>query len=279
MTKQKNLLKISGLAVKAGEEQILRDFDLTMAQGEIHALMGPNGSGKSTLVQAIMGHPAYAVTAGKISFAGQDILPLTPAERARLGIFLAFQYPRQLSGVTLLAFLYAAYQAQVAARPQDFGKVMSLFKFRRFAADEAKQLGLSEEYLDRHLNLGFSGGEKKKAEILQLRILRPRLALIDEIDSGLDIDALQTVARAMKDLQQELDMGILLVTHYQRLLDYIKPDYVQVMSAGKIILSKDGSFAKELETKGYQWLLKAPPVAESGKALRQKPSGLKVLSN
>ncbi len=245
-----NLLEIKGLRAKVGGELILRGVDLTVASGEIHAIMGPNGSGKSTLAAVLAGRPGYEVEDGEILFLGQDLTALAPEERAHLGLFLAFQYPVEIPGVSNMEFLKAAIDNLHAARgdPQ-----LSTVEFMKRVRELAGRLQLSPEFLKRGVNEGFSGGEKKRNEILQLLLLDPRLAVLDETDSGLDIDALQVVADGVNGFHDR-DNGILLITHYQRLLDHIVPDVVHVLSAGRIARSGDKSLALELEEKGYGWL-------------------------
>ncbi len=245
-----NLLEIKGLRAKVGGELILRGVDLTVAAGEVHAIMGPNGSGKSTLAAVLAGRPGYEVEDGEILFLGRDLTDLAPEQRAHLGLFLAFQYPVEIPGVSNMEFLKAAIDNLHAARgePQ-----LSTVEFMKRVRELAGRLQLSPEFLKRGVNEGFSGGEKKRNEILQLLLLEPRLAVLDETDSGLDIDALQVVAEGVNGFRSG-DNGILLITHYQRLLDHIVPDVVHVLSAGRIARSGDKSLALELEEKGYGWL-------------------------
>lgn len=233
------------------EQEILKGVDLVVKKGEVHCIMGPNGSGKSTLVNTIMGHPAYEVTDGNLKFDGENLLDLEPFERARKGLFLAFQYPKEIAGVTVLNFLTAAYNAHLVARDPS-AKPIKAFKFKTVVKEEMEKLKMRPEFLDRFLNQGFSGGEKKKAEILQMRLLSPDIALLDETDSGLDVDALRIVAEGVNTLRKESGMGVLVVTHYQRILEYIQPDFVHVMKGGKIVKSGGKEFAKELEEGGYE---------------------------
>lgn len=245
-----NLLTISNLQVSVDTKPILRGIDLPVQPGEIHAIMGPNGSGKSTLVNTLMGHPKYTVTDGSAEFTGEDLLAMEPSERARKGMFLAFQYPKEIAGVTLRNFLFAAYEAQMQARDPHHKK-MSPIKFKAMLEEEMKTLKMDPVFAERFVNKGFSGGEKKKAEVLQMHILKPRLALLDETDSGLDVDALKIVAEGVNTLRSS-DFSAIIVTHYARILDYITPDFVHVMIRGKIVESGDASFAKKLEKEGYE---------------------------
>jgi Fe-S cluster assembly ATP-binding protein len=244
------ILKISGLHAKVAEEdlEILRGVDLELGAGEIHAIMGPNGSGKSTLAKVLAGHPGYEVTAGSVSFRGEDILELEPDDRARAGIFLAFQYPVEIPGVSIANFLRTAVQAQL---PE--GEELDLFDFQDVLLERMELLEVDPSFAERHVNDGFSGGEKKRNEILQMAVLKPRLALMDETDSGLDIDALKVVAAGVNRLTEENeDMTVLLITHYQRLLEYIKPNHVHVMVDGRIVRSGGPEVAIALEEEGYK---------------------------
>ena len=248
------VLTISDLHASIEGKPILNGISLTVKEGEIHAIMGPNGSGKSTLVSTLMGHPKYKVTKGKVLFRGKDLLAMKPDERARAGLFLAFQYPREIAGVTLRSFLFAAHNAQAAAREENFRK-FSPIKFKKLLEAKMQELKMDPAFAERFVNQGWSGGEKKKAEILQLKVLCPLLALLDETDSGLDIDALRIVASGVNKLKRD-DNAQLLITHYQRLLDYIVPDYVHVLYDGRIVRSGGRELALELEEKGYDWLIK-----------------------
>jgi len=244
------ILKIKGLHAKVAEEDvdILRGVDLELGKGEIHAIMGPNGSGKSTLAKVLAGHPAYEVTGGAVSYRGQDILELEADERARAGIFLAFQYPVEIPGVSIANFLRTAVQSQL---PE--GEELDLFDFQDMLLERMEMLEMDPSFAERHVNAGFSGGEKKRNEILQMAVLKPALALMDETDSGLDIDALQIVAAGVNKLAEENPtMSVLLITHYQRLLKYIKPDHVHVMVEGRIVESGGPEVAIELEAEGYK---------------------------
>ena len=248
------MLEIKGLRASAGEKEILTGIDLTVNAGEVHAIMGPNGSGKSTLAQVLAGHPAYAVTGGTVAFRGQDLLDMEPEERAQAGVFLAFQYPVEITGVSNAYFLRAAYNALRKARgeeeldPMDFLDILE----QKLAVVE-----WGPEIMQRAVNSGFSGGEKERNEILQMAVLEPVLAILDETDSGLDIDALRIVAQGVNALRRA-DRAIVLVTHYQRLLNYIVPDFVHVLSEGRIVRSGGKELALELEAKGYEWLTGQP---------------------
>jgi Fe-S cluster assembly ATP-binding protein len=237
------LLDIKGLKVAVEGKQILNGVDLRVRQGEVHAIMGPNGSGKSTLANALMGHPRYKVTEGSVLFEGQNLLPLSTDERARRGIFLAFQYPTSISGVTMVNFLR---QAMKARRGAD----VPIREFREKLMATLKLLKIDEQFARRYVNEGFSGGEKKRAEILQMGILDPKIAIMDETDSGLDIDALRTVAEGVNALTTP-QLGIVLITHYQRLLNYITPQFVHILYQGRIIESGGPELALQLEEQGY----------------------------
>jgi Fe-S cluster assembly ATP-binding protein len=241
------MLKITDLHAGVGEKQILKGIDLEIGPGEVHAIMGPNGSGKSTLAQVLAGRDTYAVTSGEVLYEGQDLLALKPEERAAAGIFLAFQYPVEIPGVSNMYFMRAALNS---IRKQRGLPELDAFDFMESMKEKMQSLGMPEALLNRAVNTGFSGGEKKRNEILQLAVLEPKLAILDETDSGLDIDALRTVAGGVNALRG-LERSFLVVTHYQRLLNYIVPDYVHVMSGGRIVKSGDKSLALELERKGY----------------------------
>ncbi len=244
------MLEIRNLKARTGETEILHGLDLCVAAGQVHAIMGPNGSGKSTLAQVIAGHDAYEVTAGSVEFNGRDLLLLEPEERAREGIFLGFQYPVEIPGVNNAYLLKAALNAR---RKHNGLDEVDAFEFLKLVREKMAVLGIDPKFLNRGVNEGFSGGEKKRNEILQMAILEPSLAILDETDSGLDIDALKAVAAGVNALRSP-DRAIILVTHYQRLLDYIEPDQVHVLSGGKIIRSGDKTLALELEERGYDWL-------------------------
>jgi Fe-S cluster assembly ATP-binding protein len=247
------LLEIQGLRASAGDKEILRGIDLTVRAGEVHAVMGPNGSGKSTLAQVIAGHPAYEVTSGQIRYQGRDLLDMEPEERAQAGVFLAFQYPVEIPGISNAYFLRAAYNEIRKARGLE--EVDSL-DFLDLLEEKLRVVEWGPDIMSRAVNSGFSGGEKKRNEILQMAVLEPTLAVLDETDSGLDIDALRIVAKGVNALRQP-DKATILVTHYQRLLNYIIPDRVHVLSAGRIVKSGGKELALELEARGYEWLEEA----------------------
>jgi len=247
------MLEIHGLKASIDGKSILNGLDLSVSAGEVHAIMGPNGSGKSTLAQVIAGHSDYEVTGGSVSFLGEDLLQLEPEERARLGFFLGFQYPVEIPGVNNAYLLKAALNAKRKAQGET---EIDAFEFLKLVKEKMKLLDMDSSFLNRGVNEGFSGGEKKRNEILQMAVLEPKLAILDETDSGLDIDALKSVANGINALRRE-DRAIVLITHYQRLLDYVQPDFVHVLSGGKIVRSGDKSLALELEEKGYDWLLPA----------------------
>jgi len=245
----KVLLEVKGLKAKVGGAEIVKGLDLTVRAGEVHAIMGPNGSGKSTFAKALAGHPAYQVTAGTVTFEGKNLFEMAPEQRARAGLFLGFQYPVEIPGVSNSAFLRLAYNTMQAARGRD---ELDPLEFDDFAREKMKLLEMDPAFLDRSVNEGFSGGEKKRNEILQMALLEPRLAILDETDSGLDIDALRVVANGVNRLVTP-DNAVVLVTHYQRMLNYIVPDYVHVMGGGRIIKTGGKDLAQELETRGYDW--------------------------
>ncbi len=247
------MLEIKNLQVSINGTEILRGLSLRVNAGEVHAIMGPNGSGKSTLAQVIAGNDAYDVTGGSIRFQDNDLLEQAPEERARDGIFLGFQYPVEIPGVNNAYLLKAALNAR---RKNEGLDEVDAFEFLKLAKEKMALLGMDPKFLNRGVNEGFSGGEKKRNEILQMAILEPRLAVLDETDSGLDIDAMRTVADGINALRQP-DRAIVLVTHYQRLLDYVEPDFVHVLSEGRIVRSGDKSLALQLEEKGYDWLREA----------------------
>ena len=239
-------------SVDGDESLILCGVDLTVRQGEVHALMGPNGSGKSTLANVLMGNPAYAIHGGQVLFDGEDLLAMDPDERSRAGLFLAFQYPVAIPGVTLGNFLRHAINARMKAEDPE-SKGMPIPQFARMMRKKMTQLQIDHAFAGRYLNEGFSGGEKKRAEVLQMAVLEPRIAVLDETDSGLDIDALHIVADGVNSLTGP-NMGALVITHYQRMLNYIKPDKVHVMYGGRIVESGGPELALELEEKGYEWI-------------------------
>ena len=246
----KTLLEVRGLRASVNGIEILKGIDLAVRSGEVHAIMGPNGSGKSTLAKVLAGHPSYEVTAGTVAFEGGNLLELAPEDRARAGVFLGFQYPIEIPGVANSQFLRLAYNTLQAQRGKD---ELDPLEFDDFVRGKMKLLEMNPDFLDRSVNEGFSGGEKKRNEILQMALLEPALAILDETDSGLDIDALRVVAGGVNSLARK-DNAILLVTHYQRLLNYIVPDYVHVMESGRIIKTGGKDLAVELETHGYDWV-------------------------
>jgi Fe-S cluster assembly ATP-binding protein len=244
------LLQVHGLTARIGDRNILKGIDLTVRAGEVHAIMGPNGSGKSTFAKVLSGHPSYEVTGGEVLFEGRNLLELAPEERARAGVFLGFQYPIEVPGVTNSAFLRLAYNTVQATRGKE---ELDPLEFDDLVREKMKLLDIDPSFLGRSLNAGFSGGEKKRNEILQMALLEPKLAVLDETDSGLDIDALRVVANGINRLHTP-DNGMVLVTHYQRMLNYIVPDYVHVMEGGRIIRTGDKALALELEARGYDWV-------------------------
>jgi Fe-S cluster assembly ATP-binding protein len=237
-------LEIRNLHVRTEDREILRGVDLVVRRGELHALMGPNGSGKSTLANTIMGHPDYTVTDGEILFEGQNIAELDPHERAKLGLFLAFQYPVAIPGVSVANFLRMA----INARREE---PIKMKEFAEQLTRAVELLDVDRSFTSRHLNDGFSGGEKKRAEVLQMAMLRPEIAVLDETDSGLDIDALRTVAEGVRKLHEDQGLGVLIITHYQRILDYIHPQFVHVMMDGRIVMEGGGELVERLEREGY----------------------------
>ncbi|WP_206831440.1 Fe-S cluster assembly ATPase SufC [Alicyclobacillus fructus] len=239
---------IRNLHVQVEGKEILKGVDLHIRGGEIHAIMGPNGTGKSTLASAIMGHPHYEVTEGEIWLDGQNVLEMSVDERARAGLFLAMQYPAEVPGVSNANFIRTALNAR-----RGEGNEIPVLQFHRRLVQKMKELSIDPSFAERYLNEGFSGGEKKRNEILQMAMLEPRIAILDEIDSGLDIDALKIVANGVNQLRSD-NIGFLIITHYQRLLNYIVPDVVHVMMQGRIVKSGDAKLAEELEAKGYDWL-------------------------
>src|ERR1041384_2954086 len=244
---QMNQLSIQDLRVSITEQEIIRGLSLAVPKGEVHAIMGPNGSGKSTLAKVLAGHPDYKVVSGKIEMDGENIMELEPDERSRKGLFLAFQYPSEIPGVTIANFLRAAVQARLPESAE-----LEATEYYAKLYEKMELLGMDRSFTSRSVNEGFSGGEKKRTEILQLAMLQPKYAVLDETDSGLDIDALKTVAHGVNSLRGP-NLGILLITHYQRLLNYIIPDYVHVMVGGRIVRSGRKELALELEERGYDW--------------------------
>lgn len=244
------MLTVKNLQAKVNDNAILKGIDLQVNAGEVHAIMGPNGSGKSTLSKILAGHPAYQVTGGEVKYFDKNLLDLTPEERAQAGIFMSFQYPVEIPGVTNINFLKASVNAVRKAQGRD---TLDAIEFLSFIREKCQLLDMDESFLYRSINEGFSGGEKKRNEILQMAVLEPKLAILDETDSGLDIDALKVIAQGVNAMRQP-ERAIIMVTHYQRLLDYIEPDFIHVLANGKIIRSGDKSLALALEEKGYGWL-------------------------
>jgi Fe-S cluster assembly ATP-binding protein len=254
------MLKIENLHARAGDVDILKGIDLNIAAGEVHAIMGPNGSGKSTLSNVLAGRPTVEVTEGSVTYDGQNLLELAPEERARAGVFLAFQYPVEIPGVTNSYFLKASVNAVRKHRGED---PLDAMDFLQLVREKMKAVDMDEKFLHRAINEGFSGGEKKRNEILQMALLEPRLAILDETDSGLDIDALRIVADGVNRLRGP-ERGLLVITHYQRLLEYIVPDFVHVLAEGRIVTSGGKELAHELEERGYGWLETEPAGANAG---------------
>lgn len=254
-------LEIKNLHVSIADQQILKGINLLVRQGEIHALMGPNGSGKSTLAYALAGHPSYEPTAGEVIFDGMDLLELESDERSRAGLFLAFQYPVAVPGVTVANFLRQSINARRRAENKD-DKGIPIPAFRRLLIDKMDSLNMDHKFAGRYLNEGFSGGEKKRAEILQMATLEPKIAILDETDSGLDIDALRIVSEGANALHDSIGMGMLVITHYQRILNYIKADHIHVMLDGRIVESGGPELALRLEDSGYDWLREKYGTAE-----------------
>ena len=253
-------LVITGLEVSIGGKKILKGLDLTVRQGEVHALMGPNGSGKTSLAYTLMGHPDYTVDAGSVTWRGQDVLALPPDKRARMGIFLAFQYPSAIPGVTVASFLRNIYNAIHHPKPADETGESSikytgipLAKFRKLMEEKMALLRMDPGFATRYVNEGFSGGEKKRLEMLQMAILAPSMAILDETDSGLDIDALKNVADGINATLSP-EMGVLMITHYQRMLNYVKPQFVHVLLDGRVVMSGGEELSRELEANGYDWV-------------------------
>jgi Fe-S cluster assembly ATP-binding protein len=250
MINRNPILEIKNLKASINNIEILKGLNLTVNEGEIHAIMGPNGSGKSTFSKVIAGHPAYQVLSGDIFFKGQSIVSLEPDERSHLGIFLAFQYPIEIPGVSNEDFLRLAYNSKLKSNNQI---EIDPIEFLSLISEKLKIIDMASTFLSRNVNEGFSGGEKKRNEILQMSLLNPELAILDETDSGLDIDALKIISKGINTYMNQ-NKAIILITHYQRLLDYVKPDYIHVMQDGKIIKTGNAQLAEELEKKGYEWL-------------------------
>lgn len=256
------VLEIRNLHASVADQPILKGINLTIKSGETHALMGPNGSGKSTLAYTIAGHPSYEPTAGQVIFDGEDLFEMGADERSRAGLFLAFQYPASVPGITLAKFLRQTINSRrKAENPEDKG--ISIPEFRRLLKAKMDMLAIDHKMAGRYLNEGFSGGEKKRVEILQMATVEPKIAIMDETDSGLDIDALRVVSEGAVRLQEELGMGALVITHYQRILNYIKPDYIHIMLDGRIVESGGPDLALKLEERGYDWLREKHGVTET----------------
>lgn len=252
MNKKSSLLSINNLKVSIAEKIIINGLNLTINHGEVHAIMGPNGSGKSTLAKTLAGHPECEIQSGSISYLGKDLFDLSVEERANEGIFMGFQYPIEIPGLSNTAFLKAALNAKKKSQGDE---EITAVDFLKELKHNAEVIGMDQAFLNRGVNEGFSGGEKKRNEILQMMMLKPRLSILDETDSGLDIDAMKTVANGLNSMRRK-DSSFLLITHYDRLLGYIKPDFVHVLSKGQIIQSGDSTLANQLEEKGYEWLIK-----------------------
>lgn len=261
-------LVIKNLHVQIENKEILKGIDLTIAENEIHAIMGPNGNGKSTLVAAIMGNPKYVVTQGSIHFNGQDVLQMSVDERSRAGLFLGMQYPQEISGVNNSDFLRAAINARLE-------KPMPLFKFIKEMEKNIADLEMKPDLAHRYLNEGFSGGEKKRNEIVQMKMLKPQLAMLDEIDSGLDVDALKVVAKAILDLQQESGLSLLVVSHYERFYDLLNPSHAHILVDGKIVETGNDDLVKKVDSEGYEWVFEKYKI-EKEKEERKQPIVLDV---
>ncbi|AGA29434.1 Fe-S cluster assembly ATPase SufC [Singulisphaera acidiphila] len=270
------VLQISNLHVAIDGKEILKGVDLTIRQGEVHALMGPNGSGKSTLSYALMGHPNYEVTEGTATLDGQDILEMEADERAKAGLFLAFQYPTSIPGVTVANFLRHAVSNVRNPDRKEGEDLISMREFRKELREQMDELGMDPEFARRYLNEGFSGGEKKRAEVLQLAMLRPAFAILDETDSGLDIDAVRVVSEGVNKVAAKVSTGILVITHYQRILNYIKPGFVHILFGGRIVENGGSELVDLLEREGYDWVrAKYPEAAKDEDEMEQhaSPSG------
>jgi Fe-S cluster assembly ATP-binding protein len=256
------VLEIRNLHVSVEDKPILRGVNLLVKQGEVHAMMGPNGSGKSTLANVMLGNPAYEVTDGDIFLDGESVLEMEADERSRAGLFLAFQYPVAIPGVTLANFLRLAINSRMKAEDPD-SKGISIPEFRRMMKQKMDFLGVDHAFAGRYLNDGFSGGEKKRAEVLQMAVLNPKIAILDETDSGLDIDALRIVSDGVNKLQEANKLGVMVITHYQRMLNYVKPEFVHVMFQGQIVESGGADLALKLEEQGYDWIRERNVVAQA----------------
>src|SRR3954468_15395865 len=255
------VLKIENLHVAIDGKEILKGVDLTIRQGEVHALMGPNGSGKSTLSYALMGHPNYEVTEGSATLDGVDLLGMEADERAKAGLFLAFQYPTSIPGVTVANFLRHAVTNVRHPERKEGQELMPMREFRKEMREQMDELGMDQEFARRYLNEGFSGGEKKRAEVLQLAMLRPAFAILDETDSGLDIDAVRVVSEGVNKVAAKSGTGVLVITHYQRILNYIKPQFVHILLGGRIVESGGPELVDKLEAEGYDWIREKHPEA------------------
>jgi Fe-S cluster assembly ATP-binding protein len=255
------ILKISNLHVGIDGKEILKGVNLTLRQGEVHALMGPNGSGKSTLSYALMGHPNYEVTEGSVTLDGQEVLELEADERAKAGLFLAFQYPTSIPGVTVANFLRHAVTNIRHPDRKEGEDLMPMREFRKELREQMDELGMDPEFARRYLNEGFSGGEKKRAEVLQLAMLRPAFAILDETDSGLDIDAVRVVSEGINKVAAKVGTGVLAITHYQRILDYIKPGFIHILYGGRVVESGGPELVEVLEREGYKWVRDKYPEA------------------
>lgn len=260
-----NTLKIENLHVSVEDKEILSGVDLTVNAGEIHAVMGPNGNGKSTLLAAIMGHPKYTVTEGSIYYNDQDVLAMSVDQRSRAGLFLAMQYPQEIPGVTNSDFLRAAMNARRETP-------VSLFTFIKAMEKTISDLEMKEDLAHRFLNEGFSGGEKKRNEIVQMEMLKPSLSMLDEVDSGLDVDAIRIVGNAIKKLREETNMSIIVVSHYERFLDLIEPQFTHVLVNGKIVMEGDASLARKIDTEGYDWIYKELDIVPAAQEEKKRAS-------
>ena len=254
-------LEIKDLRARVEGREILKGVSLSLSKGEVHAVMGPNGSGKSTLSHTLMGHPGYEVTGGKVLFKGQNLLELAPDERARLGLYLAFQYPVVVPGITMANFLRTALNAKRGYDGKDKSKAVTPKEFRQLIKDSMQVLRMDDSFLSRYINEGFSGGEKKRAEILQMAVLKPEIAVLDETDSGLDIDSIKFVSEAINRMRGP-ELGVLIITHYTRILQFIKPDFVHVLVDGRFVRSGGPEVADELEARGYSEWVDEPAVEE-----------------
>ncbi len=252
-----SVLEVDKVGVQVGDKRVVHEVSFVLKQGEIHALMGPNGSGKSSLSYALMGHPKYKIVQGDVRLDGVSLIQMTPTERARHGLFLALQYPVEVSGITLFNFLRSSYSAMKQGGKDDVKSLAPIIPFRKLLQQKLDLLKLDTSFTSRYLNEGLSGGEKKRSEILQLAVMEPRVAILDEIDSGLDIDAVRIVSETLNRLMGP-QLGLLLITHYQRILQFVKPEFVHVMADGRLVAEGGPELAKKLEEKGYTWLTEKP---------------------